>query len=274
MQQQWLHIQPQLKQACNPIRSQNFGRYVFKINMLNQLYWLKIQKLGVSPEHEQSFQQEISNYLNISALASEILVPFNIISLHSFFPFNEKYAQQGMLLEHAPALFATPVHNLTPTEIFQCLNLSLDVVAKLHEISFIHGDLKAEHFRKIQHRAVLIDFEQAFQQLSINSSQHNATPRYMAPELFHAQPKSFASDVYALGIIWLEWLTQERLQAKSYLDWAKLHCQQLKVELPMQFKAFEAVLLALLCKEKQQRCINFYQIKQQLSEIEQRKSRE
>ena len=34
----------------------------------------------------------------------------------------------------------------------------------------------------------------------------NATPRYMAPELFQGQAKSLQSEVYALGIIFMSGL--------------------------------------------------------------------
>lgn len=47
----------------------------------------------------------------------------------------------------------------------------------------------------------------------------------MAPELFHGANKTVQSDLYALGIVLYEWLTQTRLQANSYHEWAVLHCQ-------------------------------------------------
>lgn len=186
----------------------------------------------------------------------------------------EDSIEQGIILQHTEALFKKAPQTLNPAEIYQCLNSSLDVLTQLHRLSWIHGDLKVEHFRNIHHRAVLIDFEQAFSVKSNGINKNTATPRYMAPELFHAQAKSYASDAYALGIIWLEWLTQEKLQAKSYVDWAKLHCQQLKIELPEQYQVFQTVLTMLLSKEKDHRCTNFYQIKQLLSQNEQRKSNE
>ncbi len=227
----------------------------------------------MSVEHEVALINEIQCYQYIFKRAPEVLAPFEIIDALGT-GLQEQYLAQGILLEHTESLFGQAPHTLSPTEICQCLALSLDVMAQLHEISCVHGDLKAEHFRKMGHRAVLIDFEQTFLVKSNNVVKNTGTPRYMAPELFHAQTKSYASDAYALGIIWLEWLTQDKLQAKSYLDWAKLHCQQLKIELPEQYQVFETVLMMLLSKEKNQRCTNFYQIKQRLSQNEQRKSNE
>ena len=70
-----------------------------------------------------------------------------------------------------------------------------------------------------------------------------------------------------VGIVWSEWLTQQRLSAKSYQDWAFLHCQQLNVVLPQRFKIFEMVLTEMLMKKIGKRYSNIYQIKQVLSQI-------
>lgn len=226
-----------------------------------------------SAEHEVALYNEIQCYRDLSKQAPELLAPFEVIDTQCLV-LEEDYLAQGILLGHTDPLFQQAPQRLSHAEIYQCLDSSLDLLTGLHALTWVHGDLKVEHFRKIHDRAVLIDFEQAFLLKSTAMNNNTATPRYMAPELFHAQAKSYASDAYALGIIWLEWLTQEKLQAKSYLDWAKLHCQQLKIELPEQFQVFQTVLSRLLSKEKHQRCTNFYQIKQLLRQNVQRKSSE
>ena len=246
---------------------------MFQIQLGDQLFWLKLQLKSQSVEHEVALHNEIQCYQHIAKRTSGLLAPFEVVNTQCL-GLKEDYSEQGIILKHIEGLFKKAPNSLSQAEIYQSLNLSLDVLVQLHELSWVHGDLKAEHFRKIEHKAVLIDFEQAFWLESIQLIKNTATPRYMAPELFHAEAKSYASDAYALGIIWLEWLTQEKLQAKSYLDWAKLHCQQLKIELPEQLQVFETVLMMLLSKEKYHRCTNFYQIKQILSKNGQRKSNE
>lgn len=84
--------------------------------------------------------------------------------------------------------------------------------------------LKKEHFRKFKQEFYLIDFEKT-RLISSPDPITDATPRYMAPELFHGANKTVQSDLYALGIVLYEWLTQTRLQANSYHEWAVLHCQ-------------------------------------------------
>ncbi|MBU3848552.1 MAG: protein kinase [Candidatus Acinetobacter avistercoris] len=266
-------ILPQLKQSCNPIRSQNFGRHIFQVEMDDQRYWLKVQKKGYSDEHEQSFQNEILNYQIIFKQQPEVLAPFNIVHAQLNCGLDSSYLEQGLFLAESESLFSIDPYAIDIAEVKKRLLESLSVLEKLHGIGLIHGDLKGEHFRVFENRCVLIDFEQCHQPAQANGIKNTATPRYMAPELFHAHAKSYASDVYALGIIWLQWLsqntlqaTQNSLQAKSYYDWAILHCQNLKVELPAAFIRFKAVLESMLAKEKSQRCINFYHLKQLLSE--------
>ncbi|KCX88391.1 tyrosine kinase family protein [Acinetobacter sp. 72431] len=84
----------------------------------------------------------------------------------------------------------------------------------------------------------------------------DATPRYMAPELFRGGYKSIQSDLYAFGIVLYEWLTQTRLEASSYRDWAVLHCQNLTIQLPTQFLIFLPLLVGLLQKQQQNRFSN------------------
>ena len=60
----------------------------------------------------------------------------------------------------------------------------------------------------------------------------------MAPELFHGTRKNIQSDLYAFGVVLYEWLSQIRLQANTYHDWAVLHCQNLNIQLPDSFQIF------------------------------------
>ena len=234
--------------------------------MNKQDYWLKVQKAGVSKAHELSLENEIRIYEQISAFDLNVLAPYELVNVHEQCGLDQSYLMQGLLIADGEALFSRDPNTLVSGETVKILLSSLGVLERLHQMSFLHGDLKTEHFRVFENKTVLIDLEQAYTFLKQATQKNTATPRYMAPELFHAAEKSIASDMYALGIIWLQWLNQEKLQAKTYLEWARLHCQDLKIELPVQFLKFEAVLDVMLVKEKKNRCTNFYQIKQLLSE--------
>jgi|GEM_PF-104381 serine/threonine protein kinase len=279
--------------ALNSPKSQSFGRRIYFIEQQGRSFWLKFQLLSSGVHdlyhaHQHSFLNELNCYTQLShsqTAEKKLLLNFSILKTSQFFHAlrqqafqeqnskqysfqkHETFIDQVLCVEHATLLFPAQIDQFDRTEIFNRLKLSLDVLEHLHECGYIHGDLKIEHFRYSNDQAALIDFEQTSHVQWLNHLANTATPRYMAPELFHAENKSFASDIYALGVIWLEWLTQIRFQQKSYLDWAKLHCQSLKIDLPMQFEMLEEILLSMLMKNKQQRCSNIYQLKQVLSKI-------
>ena len=110
------------------------------------------------------------------------------------------------------------------------------------------------------------DFEQSFAN-NQPISEMNATPHYMAPELFHGTAKSMQSDLYAFGIILYEWLMHTRLQANSYQDWAVLHCQQLVLQLPPHFACFLPLLNGLTQKQYEQRFKAVFEAKNTLNNI-------
>lgn len=260
--------------AYNSIQSQKFGRRVYQIQQGQQLFWLKLQLKNSNRCYQEHFFNELNCYSELNALETEaqpVLLNFSIFDSFEQFKIDEEVINQALWVEDAPKLFQDLPDLLSLAEIGKRLVLSLDVLEHLHDYGYLHGDIKVEHFRVKDEKSYLIDFEQAvniaYDANLTYIATHTATPRYMAPELFHAQPKSFQSDIYALGIVWLEWLTQQRLSAKSYQDWAFLHCQQLNVVLPEQFKIFEMVLKEMLMKKTRQRCSNIYQIKQVLSKI-------
>ena len=252
--------------ARNPLQAQNFGRRIYSIHHARQIWWLKIHLNHVNRISQQAFLNEINVYRQIAQQNSQVLLPFHIVQFKQPVEREGVWLNTALLVRNSRALFATSPAQLADDQVLQVLLRSLDCLEQLHQLGWIHGDLKVEHFRCYCQRSYLIDLEQAspVSQLNIQSS---ATPRYMAPEIFHGESKTIQSDLYALGIIWLEWLSQQRLQRKSYLDWAYLHCQQLEVRLPTRFFALESVLKAVLMKNKAQRCLNIYQVKQLLSKI-------
>lgn len=260
-------ISLQLKQALNPARSQRLGRRIYQVSLDAQLYWVKIQLPHMSPQHELSFQRELSHYQCMIKQCPELIPPFHILDLRHPQGAGQDGLTAALMIRDTQAWFAIPPDTLDRSAIIEVLLQSLEMLEKLHGLGYIHGDLKAEHFRRFQEQAVFIDFEQMVDLTDQVQSNNTATPHYMAPELFHAEAKSLASDIYALGIIWLEWLNQCKFQEKTYLDWAKLHCQQLEIDLKSEYKAFEQVLSAILHRQKSKRCTNFYQIKQLLSDI-------
>jgi serine/threonine protein kinase len=144
----------------------------------------------------------------------------------------------------------------------------LKCVDGLHDLGFIHGDLKRRHFLNAESThdspIQLIDFAQSQPINSVHSShlknlsKMTATPAYMAPELFNGQAKSVQSDLYALGIIFYEILVGEKPytvfgQLNSYQQWATAHCQQEIPLLPKGLQKYQECLDHMLAKQKKNR---------------------
>ena len=251
---------------CNPKQSQSFGRRLFRLRLEREIYWLKAHVNAINHISQQAFLNEVNVYKKLAQSSASFILPFQILNHQFFDGMQEDWLKSQLLIRNSRPLFEIQPLQLTFDQVVVMLIKSLDVLQQMHDLGWLHGDLKAEHFRVYRKKCYLIDLEQASRLDQLNI-QNSATPRYMAPELFHGQSKTIQTDLYALGIVWLEWLTQQRLQEKSYMDWAVLHCQRLKVDLPIQFLALKDVLEAMLCKHKQQRCTNIYQIKQILSKV-------
>ena len=248
-------------------KSLTFGRSLFSFEYQQQHYWLKTQAGNVNQSYEAGFLNELAFYQQYadqphsSNTMPDFLLPFQVIA-HLKMDGQPELGRAALILSHAEPLF-NDCAGMSLNEIKETLLNVLDVVDQLHQLGWIHADLKREHFVQYQQRVCLIDFEQV---QKINSPQNvqslTATPRYMAPELFHAEEKTVQTDIYALGIVFYEWLTGQRLTAGNYQDWAYLHCQRLSIELSEQFGPFKKLLSGMLAKQKEQRFTSIYAVKQ------------
>lgn len=242
-------------------QSLGFGRRLYRYEYAQQQFWLKTHLTAQTVEQQifaDAFENELNCYQIFTAQNAQFLLPSYIQTQASDFPV--KMGQFALHVIDADPLFPKQLEGLSRDEIVHRIFLALNVLEELHDLGFIHADLKQSHWRYLQGKAKLIDFEYCHQ---VGQAQQGmqATPRYMAPELFHGQDKSIQSDLYALGIILLEWLSGLRLQANDYMGWALLHCQQLKPELPDDFLALQPFIKRLLMKQKQQRFMHAQQAK-------------
>lgn len=242
-----------------------FGRHLSKIELGGHFYWIKLQREKGSLLHLQTYRHELNVYRTLSQLNPIHTLPFCIFKCKN--KLEQKFYDEVLCVLDAPLYFDVSPQEFSWSTLVTFLINSLEPLLALHEIGWIHADLKYEHLRNYSNKAYLIDFEQAFDDRDSLQQKNHGTPRYMAPELFHAEEKSRATDIYALGIIWLEWLMQKKVSKKTYLDWAKWHCQDLTIELPKQYQALQSCLEQMLCKNKAKRLVNIHQIKQLLSEI-------
>lgn len=262
----------ELKTKTNSLR---YGRRLYYFQYQEKLYWLKMQMKQGHHIYQQGFQHELAFYqesLNSTSL-SRIILPCEIVP-KAFLVSKavdievEQSLAQMLILPHATSYFSVSAQTLPIASIQHYLLRALDALQGLHEAGWIHADLKQEHFVEYQGQVKLIDFEQVQSVRQQAITEMNATPRYMAPELFHGEVKTIQSDIYALGIIFYEWLSGQKLYAENYTEWAYLHCQRLQIELPEKLLSFQSLLSKMLAKHQAARFDNIYAIKQALvSEI-------
>ncbi|MCH7335894.1 protein kinase [Acinetobacter sp. NIPH 2699] len=229
-------------------RSYDFGRRLYTFQVEKKKYWLKFHVADTDPVIECAFQCELDFYQLASKKSQHFLLPYHIIQMEQTPQcLNLETKGSGLILLDAENFFTDVLLSKNIASIQQKIGHALDALDHMHQIGWIHGDLKVEHFRLYEGSCRLIDFEQSFQS-HCSIPIMNATPHYMAPELFHGEAKSIQSDLYALGMIVYEWLTQTKLQAKTYHDWAVLHCQQLQIQLPQDFTCLFPFLNGLMQK--------------------------
>lgn len=247
-------------------QSMSFGRRLYRFEVINstnekELFWLKAQLSDTSIHATEGFLRELECYCHFQSLELSIVLPFQVCANYTMQQGNDILDfTQILLLPHAQLFFQQDPAQLSYEQIKHCFWQAIDALDQLEQSGWQHSDIKVEHFVLYAGMLKLIDFEQA-NLIAQPNSVMNATPRYMAPELFQGQPKSIQSDIYALGIVFYEWLSGRRLKAKSYQDWAILHCQQLNIELPSIFADFLPLLLAMLAKDKTVRIQSFSSLK-------------
>ncbi len=234
-------------------QSYDFGRRLYQIHSEFGLVWLKLQVVGQNQQTQMAFEHELKCY---RALAnSSLVLPHRIMTL-SHTSDAECTTGQGLLLMHANTFLDKPSHYYSFLQITELLLQMLQMLNAWHQLGWVHGDIKHEHVVQYAGRCYLFDFEQSQKFGGVACGALCSTPRYMAPELFQGAAKTHQSDLYALGIVFWEWLTTQRLGQRSYRDWALWHCQQAVPRVPQTYSRLQALLNGLLAKRSIHRFAN------------------
>src|ERR1043165_7024120 len=110
--------------------------------------------------------------------------------------------------------------NESPLGVERVIDLVAQALAGIEEAHLagvVHADLKADNIIVDQRRAnidavKIVDFGIARLVTGVRETEDRSisgTPEYMAPEVISGAPPSFASDIYAVGIILFELLAQQ-----------------------------------------------------------------
>lgn len=242
------------------VQRTNMGRRLYNFKQNDQLYWLKLNLINAAPSAHDGLLNEINIYKQLNIHSAKIALPFESVNIENDLFECAIDKDTAFIVPHAEPLFVQCANQLSIYEIKKILLEAVKCLQQLRTLGWLHGDLKPQHFVKFQGQTCLIDFEQTQSIYTVQQNSMNATPHYMAPELFHGEPKTLQTEFYALGVIFYEWLTQQRLQAKTYQDWAILHCQQFQPIMPSKSSSFEMLLNGLLQKNKYSRFAHFREI--------------
>ncbi len=136
-------------------------------------------------------------------------------------------------------------------------------LAHAHRGGIVHRDVRPENVFLERsaprvHRLVLLDFDLAYVPSRLPTAQGlTGDPRYAAPELLYGGTPSFASDLYAAGLVLFEMWTGAHALAVSSNDWRSTHSfiapPALGAVLPGASPALARLTAALLAKHARER---------------------
>ncbi len=147
----------------------------------------------------------------------------------------------------------------------QCIYIVKRIARALshaHDRGFIHRDIKPSNILFRDDRdAVLADFgiAKSLQEASglTMTGLTPGTPNYMSPEQLRGRSLDGRSDLYSLGVVFYEMLTQDRpFEADTGIAIALRHINEPPPELPDEFDSLRPVMSRLLAKETSERFSN------------------
>jgi Nif-specific regulatory protein len=238
--------------------------YQVKDKSLHKIVALKIGGPEQSPESELQFQRE---FYFLSRFNHPHIVPvYDFGTTADGRPFFTMEYINGHPITHHFSGF-------TP-KIFPVIAQICQALQAIHNQGLVHCDLKPENIliRKPKGQAVILDFgfAEEIRQAGISSS--GGTPGYAAPEVFKGTGIDARTDLYSLGLVLYETLSQRKpfgekspvsqLKAQYYSELPRLVSLDPKIP-----EELDTLIQSLVQKEPQARPTSAYEILESLPAI-------
>jgi len=169
---------------------------------------LKILKKDLS--RKEDFREQFS----IEAKATANLSHVNIVTTFDFGVYGERLYIAMELIEGSILKDLIPDKTISLLERISYLEQACRGLAYAHSKKIIHCDIKPQNMLVSNNGALkLTDFgiSRVLDTITRESASDEiwGSPFYIAPEIAHGSPPSYASDVYSMGVVMYEVLTKE-----------------------------------------------------------------
>lgn len=241
--------------------------YLAVQDRLNRQVALKVIEPAL--EGDENFAER---FIKEGRLALQLKHP-NIIALYDFnshgpyYYFSMEFLSGGTLSEQIET-------GLTNERALVIIQLIAEALAYAHQFGIIHRDIKPKNilFRQ-DGTPILSDFGIA-KMMDADATQLTETgiimgsPRYMSPEQVSGKMLDTRSDLYSLGIVLYEMLTQQTpYYSGDAISLALMHCSEPVPELPSAFGRFQPIINKLLAKKPENRFDNAEQLINAIDQI-------
>ncbi|MBK5970448.1 MULTISPECIES: SUMF1/EgtB/PvdO family nonheme iron enzyme [Thiorhodovibrio] len=201
----------------------------------------------------------------------QIVTIFDLDSAGELHYFSMEFLPNGTLAEKIVA-------GLSETSTIDIIRRVAQALSIAHDNGVIHRDIKPQNILfRTDGTPVLTDFGIARAASSgpeatalTNVGMIVGSPRYMSPEQSMSRPVDARSDLYSLGCVFFEMLTQDLpYQAEDVISLAMQHCSAPLPELPTRLARYQPIIDRLLAKEPEQRFGSTQALVQALEQVEQ-----
>ena len=197
-----------------------------------------------------------------------IITLYDLNSHSSYYYFSMEFLPGGTLYEQIEA-------GLTTERTLTIVKQIAKALAYAHQFGIIHRDIKPKNilFRQ-DGTPILSDFGIA-KMMDADATQLTASgiiigsPRYMSPEQVSSRVLDARSDLYSLGVVFYEMLTQRTpYHSGDVISLALMHCTEPAPKLPENFQVFQSIISKLLAKNPDDRFDNAEQLVDAIDHIQ------